>query len=165
MYFAVGAPEDMKLLAMLDVEATASNDDVADATELLEPRRLVEVDDAPPKPEKPSFAGRDSSGNRWPVLVIFESHMRSYRASFAPDATAWSSPSAPAERLGAPTLAALAEVSCRLSPWKSGQDRALETDLAICILPATAVEAMMRIMYFDGFVFPLDARSGLSGRR
>jgi hypothetical protein len=54
----------MKLLAILDVETAASEDDDADATELLEPRRLVEVDDAPPKPEKPSLAGRDCSGNR-----------------------------------------------------------------------------------------------------
>ena len=150
---------------MLDVETIASEDDDAEAIELLEPRRLVEVDDAPPKPEKSSVAGRDSSGNRWPVLVIFESHMRWYRASFAPDAAACSSPSAPVGRLCAPTLAALAEVSCRLSPWKSGQERALETDLAICTLPATVVEAMMRIMYFDGFVLPSDERSGLSGRR
>lgn len=49
---------------MLDVETMASDDDDADATELLEPRRLVEVDDAPPKPEKSSLAGRDPSGNR-----------------------------------------------------------------------------------------------------
>jgi hypothetical protein len=162
-YFVVGAPDDIKLLAMLDVEPAASDD--ADATELPEPRRLVEVDDAPPKPENPSIADRDSSGNRRPVLVIFESHMRWYRASFAPDAAACSSPSAPAGRLDAPKLAALAEVSCRLSPWKSGQDRALETDLAICTLPATVVEAMMRIMYFDSFVLSSDEGPGLSGRR
>jgi hypothetical protein len=165
MCFVVIGPADMKLLARLDVETAASDDDDADATELMEPRRLVEVDDIPPKPEKSSVAGRDSSGNRRPVLVIFESHMRWYRASFAPDAGACSSPSAPVARFGAPTLAALAEVSCRLSPWKSEQDRALETDLAICTLPATAVEARMRIMYFDGFVLPWDERSGLSGRR
>ena len=107
MYFVMGVSEDMKLLAMLDVETTASNDDDTDATELLEPRRLVEVDQAPLKPEKPSLAGRDSSGNKRPVLVIFESHMRWYRASFAPDAAAGSSPSASVRRLGAPTLAAL----------------------------------------------------------
>ena len=50
-------------------------EDMAEATELAEPRRLVEVD-APPKPENPWFAGRDSSGNRRPVRVILESHMR-----------------------------------------------------------------------------------------
>ena len=38
--------------------------------------RLVEVDDVPPKPEKASLAGLDSSGNRSPVRVIFERHMR-----------------------------------------------------------------------------------------
>jgi hypothetical protein len=47
-----------------------------EATELADPRRLVEVDDVPPKPEKPSVAGLDSSGNRSPVRVSFESHMR-----------------------------------------------------------------------------------------
>lgn len=67
-------------------------------------------------------------------------------------------------RLDPPTLAALAAVSCRLSPWKSGQDKAFETDLAICTLPATAVEAEMRIIYLVGFVLS-DEGSGLSGRR
>lgn len=76
MYFAVSVPEDIGLLAMLDAEIPASDNEDTEATELLEPRRLVEVEDAPPKPEKPSLAGRDSSGNRRPVLVIFESHMR-----------------------------------------------------------------------------------------
>jgi hypothetical protein len=52
-----------------------------------------------------------------------------------------------------------------LSPWKSGQDKALETDLAIHTLPATVVEAMMRIMYFNGFVISSDESSGLSGSR
>jgi hypothetical protein len=74
MYFEVGTAGAVKLLAMLDTEAPASEDD--DATELAEPRRLVEVDDAPPKPENPSLAALDSSGNKYPVLVIFDSHMR-----------------------------------------------------------------------------------------
>ena len=75
-----GGPEDMKLLSRLDFEIVvpASEADEADAIELPEPRRLVEVDDAPPKPANPwlLFAARDSSGNRRPVLVIFESHIR-----------------------------------------------------------------------------------------
>ena len=49
-------------------------------TELMDPRRLVDVDDGPPNPEKPSFAGRDSSGNRSPVLVTLDNHIRWYRA-------------------------------------------------------------------------------------
>jgi hypothetical protein len=55
----------MKLLATLDVDTAASDDD--EAMELAEPRRLVEAElEAPPKPEKPSLdmAGRDSSGKR-----------------------------------------------------------------------------------------------------
>ena len=91
--------------------------------------------------------------------------MRWYRASFAPDAATCASLSTRVDRVGAPTVAALADVSCMLSPWKSGQDKAAETDLAICTLPATAVEAMMRILYFDGFVLPWDERAGMSGRR
>jgi hypothetical protein len=63
--FAVGGPEDMKLLATLDDDTTASDAD--EAIELAEPRRLVEAElEAPPKPENPSLdiAGRDSSGKR-----------------------------------------------------------------------------------------------------
>lgn len=150
---------------MLDVEPAASIDDTSDATELAEPRRLVDVEDAPPKPENSLLAGRDSSGNSRPVLVIFESHIRWYRVSFAPDAGACSWLSAPKEVFGGPTLAALAAVSCRLSPWKSGQHKASDTDLAICTLPATAVEATSRIMNFDGFVLPTDETSDMSGRR
>jgi hypothetical protein len=73
-YCVVDAPEDIKLLVTLDVEATESDDD--DAIELPEPRRLIEVVDVLSKPEKPSVAGRDSSGNKRPVLIIFESHIR-----------------------------------------------------------------------------------------
>ena len=47
-----------------------------EATELADPLRLVEVEEVPPKPEKPSVAGLDSSGNRSPVRVNFESHIR-----------------------------------------------------------------------------------------
>jgi hypothetical protein len=77
MNFEVGAPEDIKLLATLEPDVEIAVSDADDAIELAEPRRLVDVDD-PPNPEKPSFetAGRDSSGNKYPVLVIFESHMR-----------------------------------------------------------------------------------------
>jgi hypothetical protein len=77
MNFVVGAPEDIKLLAILETDVEIAVSDADDAIELAEPRRLVDVDD-PPNPEKPSFetAGRDSSGNKYPVLVIFESHMR-----------------------------------------------------------------------------------------
>jgi hypothetical protein len=63
--FAVGRPEDMKLLAALDVDTAASDPD--EAIELAEPRRLVDADvEAPPKPENPSLdiAGRDSSRKR-----------------------------------------------------------------------------------------------------
>jgi len=59
--------------------ATLDNDpgvEDIDATELADPLRLVEVDDVPPKPEKPSVAGLDSSGNKSPVRVSFESQMR-----------------------------------------------------------------------------------------
>ena len=109
MYFVAGVPGDMKLPAILDVETASSDNIDDDATELLEPRRLVEVDDDPPNPEKPPLAGRDSSGNRRPVLVIFESHMRWYRASFTPDIGARSSSSPPARTLDALTRAALAD--------------------------------------------------------
>ena len=50
--------------------------DDSDVTELADPLRLVEVDNLPPKPENPWVAGLDSSGNRSPVRVNFESHMR-----------------------------------------------------------------------------------------
>ncbi len=48
----------------------------SDATELADPLRLVEVDNLPPKPENPWVAGLDSSGNRSPVRINFDSHMR-----------------------------------------------------------------------------------------
>lgn len=73
IYLAVAGAEDMTLLAKLDVETAAS--DASEAIELADPRRLVD-DDAPPKPANPEVADRDSSGNRRPVLVIFESHIR-----------------------------------------------------------------------------------------
>jgi hypothetical protein len=153
----------MKLLATLDVETAASDAD--DAIELAEPRRLVEVDVDPPKPVNPSvdIAGRDSSGNNNPVLVIFESHIRWYLASFCPlPVPACSSSSI--GRLEAPTLAAFAAVSWRLSPWKRGQERAVATDLEIWTLPAVAVEAVMRIIYFEGMGAEEEG-SGLEGRR
>jgi hypothetical protein len=153
----------MELLAILEVETETSDED--DAIELLEPRRLVEVEDPPPNPENPSLAGRDSSGNKRPVLVIFDSHIRWYLASFAPEAGLCPSPSIPTGCLTAPTLAALADVSWRLSPWKRGQERELATDLAIWTLPAMAVEATMRTMYFEGLLDDSDEGSGLSGRR
>ena len=41
-----------------------------------DPLRLVDVeDDAPPKPENPSFAGLDSSGKSRPVRVILLNHI------------------------------------------------------------------------------------------
>lgn len=41
-----------------------------------DPLRLVDVeDDTSPKPEKPSFAGLDSSGKSRPVRVIFLNHI------------------------------------------------------------------------------------------
>ena len=41
-----------------------------------DPLRLVEVDDGPPpKPENPSIAGLDSSGNNNPVRVILLIHI------------------------------------------------------------------------------------------
>ena len=41
-----------------------------------EPLRLVDADDEPPpKPEKPSVAGLDSSGKSRPVLVILLNHI------------------------------------------------------------------------------------------
>lgn len=131
MYCVLAVPEDMKLLAILDVERPACEDEDVVPIELLEPRRDIDVDDVPPKPEKPSFDGRDSSGKRRPVLVIFESHMRWYRASFGPDGVVCTSLSIATERLGPPRLAAFAAVSCKLSPWNRGHDNALETDLAI----------------------------------
>lgn len=103
-------------IPVLQTEAPASENEDSDATELADPRRLVEADDAPPNPEKPSLAARDSSGNRYPVLVIFDSHIRWYRLSFAAGGAVEESSSVPAGRLDAPTLAALAAVSCKLSP-------------------------------------------------
>lgn len=63
------------LLAML---GDVSKFEDTEATELVDPLRLVEVEvgDKPPKPEKPEVAGFDSSGNRRPVRVSFDSHMR-----------------------------------------------------------------------------------------
>jgi hypothetical protein len=40
-----------------------------------DPLRLVDVEDDPPKPENPSFAGRDSSGKSRPVRVILLNHI------------------------------------------------------------------------------------------
>jgi hypothetical protein len=63
--FAVMGPEDIKLLATLDVDTAPSDAD--EAIELSEPRRLVDAHiEDPPKPENPSLdmAGRDSSGKR-----------------------------------------------------------------------------------------------------
>jgi hypothetical protein len=41
-----------------------------------DPLRLVDADDEPPpKPENPSFAGRDSSGKSSPVRVILLNHI------------------------------------------------------------------------------------------
>jgi hypothetical protein len=41
-----------------------------------DPLRLVDVeDDPPPKPEKPSLAGLDSSGKSRPVRVILLNHI------------------------------------------------------------------------------------------
>lgn len=54
----------MKLFAMVGVGSTKSNDEATDATELADPRRLVDEDYAPPKPAKALLAGRDSSGKR-----------------------------------------------------------------------------------------------------
>jgi len=61
-------------LGLATLEDKPGLDDAPDATELADPLRLVDVDDAPPNPEKPSVAGRDSSGNSSPVRVSFESH-------------------------------------------------------------------------------------------
>lgn len=64
-----------RLLVSPDDEAPPLEN--SEAIELSEPRRLVEVtENVPPNPEKPSVAGLDSSGNRRPVRVILESHMR-----------------------------------------------------------------------------------------
>lgn len=81
-----GGPELVNtLLLPATLEASVAKDaavflDDADATELPDPLRLLEVEDVPLPPSRPeeipSFAGLDSSGNRSPVLVIFESHMR-----------------------------------------------------------------------------------------
>jgi hypothetical protein len=70
-----------------------------------------------------------------------------------------------AGRLAAPTLAAFADVSCKLSPWNSGQRSAVATDLEIWTFPAKAVEAVMRIMYFEGVLVEEEEGSGLEGRR
>jgi hypothetical protein len=41
-----------------------------------DPLRLVDVEEGPPpKPENPSFAGRDSSGKSRPVRVILLNHI------------------------------------------------------------------------------------------
>lgn len=69
-----GGPDDMTLLAPLEVDKAAS--EVVEAIELLEPRRLVDSDELPPNPVNPSVAGLDSSGKRRPVRVNFESHIR-----------------------------------------------------------------------------------------
>jgi len=63
-YFLLRVPEYMKLFAMVGVGSTKSNDEATDATELADPRRLVDEDYAPPKPAKALLAGRDSSGKR-----------------------------------------------------------------------------------------------------
>lgn len=63
-------------LLLLATLAEAPKFEDAEATELVDPLRLGEVDDGPPKPEKPMVAGLDSSGKRSPVRVSFESHMR-----------------------------------------------------------------------------------------
>jgi hypothetical protein len=66
----------MKLLAGLDAKVVESAEVDTDPIELSDPRRLVDVDAAPPNPVKPREAGCDASGNKRPVLVILESHMR-----------------------------------------------------------------------------------------
>ena len=67
--------DSARLLAELD-KGPGFED--TETTELTDALPLVEVDDddMPPNPEKPSVAGLDSSGNRSPVRVSFESHMR-----------------------------------------------------------------------------------------
>jgi len=71
--------DSRRLLTRLDeaaaLDGVPASDDT-EATELMEPLRLLGADDVPPKPLNPSVAGRDSSGNNSPVLVIFESHIR-----------------------------------------------------------------------------------------
>lgn len=71
-----------RLLATLDKDPGFED---TEATELTDALPLVEVDDddVPPKPKKPSVAGLDSSGNRSPVRVSFESHMRVHRTPLA----------------------------------------------------------------------------------
>lgn len=44
-------------------------------TDDVDPLRLVDVDDEPPKPENPSVAGLDSSGKSNPVRVILLNHI------------------------------------------------------------------------------------------
>jgi hypothetical protein len=61
------------------------------------------------------------------------------------------------------TLAALADDRWMLSPSRSVQDKASDTDRAIATFPTTAVLPMMRITYFDGFCG--GPSSSLSGRR
>ena len=119
-----------------------------------DPLRLVDVeDDPPPKPEKPSFAGLDSSGKSSPVRVILLNHILRYL------------PLPPSSLRFAPTAAALALLSCKLSPWNKGQKKDFETEVAIWTFPATEVGARRRIMYLLGLVRGVSAAFGLSGAR
>jgi hypothetical protein len=118
-----------------------------------DPLRLVDADDLTPNPENPSVAGLDSSGKSKPVRVILLNHIR------------WYLPFPPSLLRLAPTVAALALLSWRLSPWDKGQEREAATEVAIWTLPATEVGARRRMMYLLGLVKGLSVVSGLSGAR
>ena len=119
-----------------------------------DPLRLVDVeDDPPPKPKNPPFAGLDSSGKSRPVRVILLNHIL------------WYLPLPPSSLRLTPTAAALALLSCKLSPWNKGQARDFETEVAIWTFPATEVGARRRIMYLLGLVREVSAASGLLGAR
>jgi hypothetical protein len=145
------ATDSPRLLELLD-DSTAF--EAIEETELSEPLRLVAVDEVPPpNPEKPSVAGFDSSGKRRPVLVIFLSHMRWYRSSFA-------LPFAPA-----PTPATLADDEWTLSPIYEGHESERATEWVICTFPGTVMGPVMRMIHFEGFCAGSRASPVLSGRR
>lgn len=118
-----------------------------------DPLRLVDVEEDPPNPENPWFAGLDSSGKSRPVRVILLNHIL------------WYLPLPPSSLRLAPTAAALALLWCRLSPWNKGQERDFETRVAIWTFPATEVGVRRRMMYLLGLVEEASGPSGLSGAR